>query len=414
MTRTLEPLLVPAGAGVLGLLDPLRRALDGAGPALLLVPADDPAEAARLMAAMAVSSPLRPEEDRPESPTALVIATSGSTGQAKGVLLGAAALRASAESTHARLGGPGRWLLPLPAQHVAGIQVLVRSLLAGQPPAVLDLSGGFRPAAFADAAAPLLAAGGPCYTSLVPTQLARLLAEGGPGLAALRGFDAVLLGGAALPPSLREWADAAEVRVVTTYGMSETAGGCVYDRRPLTGVRVGLGAASPVADGSASADLDVVRLAGPMLATGYRLQPELTAAAFRDGWFYTGDLGRIDADGRLDVLGRADDLINTGGRKVPPVLVERAITGSDGVLEACVVGVPDAEWGEAVVAAVVPTDPAQPPAREALGDLVRASVGGHAVPKQIRFLPSLPLRGPGKVDRHAVRSIFMDNEPPRG
>lgn len=421
MSRLLEPLPTPTGPGVLGVLDRLRRALDGAGPALLPLPADDPAAAGRLSAALQVGSALPPAEDPPGNPTALVIATSGSTGEAKGVLLGAAALRASAESTHARLGGPGRWLLALPAWHIAGMQVLVRSLLGGRPPVVLDLAAGFRPDAYAAAAADVLADSGPRYTSLVPTQLGRLLAEGGAGLAALRGFDAVLLGGAALPQPLRERAEAAGVRLVTTYGMSETAGGCVYDRRPLTGVRISLGPETGAESDSARvasrpgdelADFGTIRLAGPMLATGYRQRPAETAAAFRNGWFETGDLGRLDVDGRLDVLGRADELINTGGVKVAPVLVERALTGVPGVLEACVLGMPDPEWGEAVVAAVVPVDPADPPQLAELHAAVRAAVGARAVPKTIRFLPRLPLRGPGKVDRHALRSVLTKNAEP--
>ena len=186
--------------------------------------------------------------------TAVVIATSGSTGEPKLVALSGAALRASARATEARLGGPGRWLLALPAEHVAGIQVIVRALLAGAPPVVMDLRTGFRPDAFAAATAAL--GPGRRYTSLVPTQLRRILdAEG--AVAALRSYAAVLVGGAALDPATRERALAAGVRVVTTYGMSETAGGCVYDGVPLDGVTVELDE-----DGR-------ILLGGPTLASGY-------------------------------------------------------------------------------------------------------------------------------------------------
>jgi O-succinylbenzoic acid--CoA ligase len=366
MANLVEAFPVPPGA--LDLLAPLRAALDGTGPAVLPVPFGQVVEPVAL--------------EGWERGAALVITTSGSTGAPKSVLLSAAALRASADATHARLGGPGRWLLALPATHIAGVQVLVRSLVAGTSPAVLDLEPGFRAAAFTEAARPLLATPGPHYTALVPTQLARLLAD---DVSALREFDAVLLGGAATPRPLLEAALAAGVRVVTTYGMSETAGGCVYDGVPLDGVRVRLAS-------------DRIELAGPTLALGYR------GAPFADGWFRTGDLGRFRPDGTLEVLGRADDVIVTGGEKVPPVLVERALAAVPGVREVCVVGVPDAEWGQVVAAAVVALDP--PPAESALREAVRSAVGRTAVPKRVLFLPSLPTRGPGKVDRAAVARSF--------
>lgn len=404
--RKLQPWPVPTGPAVLELLGDLERALDGTGPALLPVPggrtADSAelAEARRLATALRVDEPLGPGEDAADDPTAVVVATSGSTGEPKGVLLSTSALYASADATHARLGGPGHWLLALPARHVAGLQVLLRSLRAGSVPGVLDARRGFRPETFARAAEEVLARPGRHYTSLVPTQLARLVAAGGPGLAALREFDAVLLGGAATPPTLRRRAEAAGVRVVTTYGMSETAGGCVYDGVPLDGVRVRLTERQP------GSDTGRIELSGPMLARGYRGCPDATAQVFRSGWFRTGDLGRRTEDGRWEVLGRTDDVINTGGVKVAPVLVERVLCAASGVLEACVVGVADPECGQAVAAAVVPSDPGSPPAVEELCAAVREGVGVAAVPKVIRFFDSLPLRGPGKVDRRQLRSLL--------
>jgi O-succinylbenzoic acid--CoA ligase len=367
-------ILVDGPDGVAELTAALRDALDG-GPAVLPLGASDP-RLPRLRARLAPGEPAEPG-------TAVVVATSGSTGDAKGVLLSAAALRASAAATHERLGGPGRWLLPLPAQHVAGVQVIVRSLLAGFEPAVVG-----RGQAFADAAQALAAPRR--YTSLVPTQLTRFL-DDEVELAALRGFDAVLLGGAATPAPLLARATAAGVRVVTTYGMSETAGGCVYDGRPLDGVRV------RIAGG-------VVELGGPVLAHGYRLDPDATARAFAGGWFRTTDLGVRHADGVLEVLGRADFMINTGGVKVAPAAVEAVLTAQPGVAEACVVDLPSPEWGQLVAAAVVPADaePDVPGLRAA----VRAALGGPAVPKLVRFTEALPLRGPGKVDRDAVRELL--------
>lgn len=389
--RTVRELPVPDGPPVLDVLPALRRALDGSGPALLPVGAGEAPPAGAL-------GPLAAAEDADDDPTALVVATSGSSGTAKAVVLSARALHASARATHARLGGPGRWLLAMPPRHIAGMQVLVRSLLAGTEPGVLPLHGGFRSQAFAEAAEPVLASPGRHYTALVPTQLVRLLDTGGAGLAALTMFDAVLLGGAATPPALRERAEASGVQVVTTYGMSETAGGCVYDQLPLDGVRVRV-------DCDVPGEAGPVSLAGPMLARGYRGLPELSAQAFAHGWFHTGDVGRMRGD-RLEILGRTDDMIITGGVNVPPALVERALARVAGVHEVCVFGLPDPEWGEAVAAAVVPDDLHRPPPVEELREAARAGGGRAAVPRHVMHLAEIPLRGPGKPDRNALRAEF--------
>lgn len=331
---------------------------------------------------------MAPEEPVEEG-TAVLIPTSGSTGSPKGVLLSARALLTSAKATHERLGGPGRWLLATPAHYIGGLQVLVRAHLAGTPPFVLDTSRGFSPEAFEVTAARLLRTQGPHYTALVPTQLARLLDAGGAGLP---GFASVVVGGAALPDSLRRRAASAGVNVVSAYGMSETASGCVYDGVALPGVRVRLG------------EGERIEISGGVLANGYRLRPDETAAAFVDGWFHTSDVGRIDGVGRLEVLGRADDLINTGGVKVAPHAVEQALTAHPSVAAACVVALPDAEWGQLVAAAVVPSGP-PPPAAE-LREAARAELGGPGVPRVLRFVSELPLLGPGKVDRAAVRALL--------
>ena len=321
------------------------------------------------------------------------MATSGSTGRPRLVVLPPAALRASAAATAARLGGPGRWLLALPADHVAGVQVVVRALLAGAPPVVQDLRGGFRPDGFAAATARL--GPGRRYTSLVPTQLLRLLDAGGAALDALLGYDAVLVGGAALDAGLRARAEAAGVRVVATYGMTETAGGCVYDGVPLDGVR-----RPPGRRRAASS------IGGPTLAAGYLDDPVATAAAFvgSDGGreFRTGDLGRW-VDGRLEVLGRVDDVIVTGGEKVAPAAVERVLAAQPGVRAACVVGLPDPEWG-AVVAAALVVEGA--PALDDLRAAVRAALGRAAVPRVLQIVDALPLRGIGKPDRAAVAHLL--------
>jgi O-succinylbenzoic acid--CoA ligase len=339
----------------------------------------------------------QPPPPRDPGPGQVVVTTSGSTGSPKWVQLSVAALVASAAATHARLGGPGRWLLALPAQHVAGLQVLVRAALAGSQPAVLDLRGEFDPATFGVAAQRLAEgpAGGRCYTALVPTQLARLLDTDPDPLAS---FAAVLLGGAAAPDELLRRARAAGVRVVTTYGMTETAGGCVYDGWPLEGVQVRVDVTE--------ANSGSVELTGPMLATGYLEAPEETAVAFRGGWLRTCDLGRLDSQGRLQVLGRADDVIVTGGLNVAPAEVEAALTGLPGIAAACVVGVPDPEWGERVTAVVIPADPGQPPDPGELRVAARRLLPGAQVPKEIILFDALPLRGVGKPDRKAVRTML--------
>ena len=384
----LLPLPVPAGAGALQVRDALERALSGAGPAVAPHPADGaPADLPELRAG-----------DLPDG-LALVVGTSGSTGTPKRALLTASALRASARATHDRVGGPGQWLLAMPAHHIAGLQVLLRSVVAGTEPRAVDTSAGFTVDAFAAATASLDATVARHYTALVPTQLVRLLQDPR-GRAALQRYDAVLLGGAAAPSALLAAAEAAAVRVLTTYGMSETAGGCVYDGEPLACSRVRI-----EADGR-------ILLGGDTLAAGYLGRADLTDAVFSrdaDGrrWFRTDDQGSMSADGRLVVTGRVDDVINTGGVKVAPRQVEEALLSHvPGVSEAVVVGTPDPEWGEAVGAVVVLAD-----GREdlAVGDVrtaLRDVLPGPALPRQIVPVAAIPVRGPGKPDRQEIRRIL--------
>ena len=357
-------------------------------------------------AALAVLGPGHAVPPGSPVPGQLVIATSGSAGQPKWVQLGAAALGASAAATQVRLGGPGRWLLALPAQHISGLQVLVRSVLTGIRAEVLDLRGGFDPAGFAAAARRLT---GRCYTALVPTQLARVL-DAAPD--ALTGFDAVLVGGTAIPDGLVQRARAAGARVVTTYGMTETAGGCVYDGRPLDGAAMRIADAAVATGAETGGDAETgggtgvgrIELTGPMLACGYLNAPQETAAAFRNGWFRTSDVGRLDRDGRLHVLGRADDVIITGGVNVAPAEVEAVLMGLPGVRTACVVGLPDPEWGQRIAAVVVPADPAHPPDPGALRAAARRLLTGAQTPKEIVLVDALPLHGVGKPDRGALRA----------
>jgi o-succinylbenzoate---CoA ligase len=353
-------------------LDAVRAALSGTTP-LAVLPDGPPAV---VEAALRV---LRPEEPL-EAGADLVVVTSGSTGNGRAVLLPAAALEASAAATHARLGGPGSWLLALPVSAIAGLQVLCRSILSGSPPAVL---GKGEP--LADAVRRMPA--GRRYTALVPTQLRRFLDEEPDGL---RSLDAVLVGGAATDAGLlaRAWREG--VPVVTTYGMTETAGGCVYEGEPLDGVRV------RVTDG--------VELAGPTLALGYRLDPVATEAAFAGGWFRTRDAGALDADGRLTVTGRLDDVVITGGVNVAPAAVEAALREHPDVADAVVFGRSDPTWGQRVVAAVVPA-PGATPELPTLRDWVADRLGRPAAPRQLHVLRALPLLHTGKPDRRAVAAL---------
>ena len=359
--------------------------------------------------------------------TDLVLRTSGSTtGTGRLIAVSAAALVASARATHDRLGGPGTWLLPLPAHHVAGLQILIRSLMAATAPVIVDTSTGFSPAALAEAlrsarhsAAPTAdpAAGSAAtrlYISLVPTQLVRVLREPAASRV-LTAADAVLLGGAAVDPALLARARQAGIRVVTTYGMSETGGGCVYDGRPLDGVELSI--QNPDAEGAGR-----ILISGPVLAEGY-LQPADRAPDDAGGSFLksagkrvlaTSDRGRLRSDGRLEVLGRLDDVIITGGVKVEPRTVEEALTGLDTVAEACAVGLPDTQWGSVVVAAVVlePAAGQETPGNRggpdgaALREAVRTRLDGAHAPKRIVVLEALPLRPSGKVDRRAVARLL--------
>jgi O-succinylbenzoic acid--CoA ligase len=353
-------------------LDAVRAALDGRSPVAVL-PDGPPAVVEAARTALRPEEPLEPGAD-------LVVVTSGSTGRGRGVLLSAAALRASAAATHTRLGGPGAWLLALPVSAIAGLQVLCRSVLAGTRPEVLA-----KGEPLADAVRRMPQARR--YTALVPTQLRRFLDE---EPAALSSFDAVLVGGAATDAGLLARARTAGVSVVTTYGMTETAGGCVYDGQPLDGVRV------RVTDG--------VELAGPTLALGYRLDPAATEAAFAGGWFRTRDAGTLDVDGRLTVTGRLDDVVITGGVNVAPGAVETVLREHPDVADAVVFGRPDATWGHRVVATVVPT-PGATPALPELREWVSDRLGRPAAPRQLHVLDALPLLHTGKPDRRAVAAL---------
>ena len=367
------------------LISLIRAALAG-GPALAIIPAG-PAERHSLLLGM-----LGPQHPVESPDVAFVVPTSGTSGAPKGVLLTAAAVEHSARATHEALGGPGHWLLALPPTQVAGLLVVVRAALAGLEPELMDLAAGFTTAGFAAATARLNAAARR-YTALVPTQLDRLLADE-TGRTALAEYDAILLGGAAAPTRLLADARERGIRVVGTYGMTETAGGCLYDGRPLPGVRLEVGPDRRI------------RIGGPTLASGYRLRPDLTAERFRDGWFHTSDYGELSPDRRLHVLGRSDDAVITGGVNVSAAEAAALLQEHPLVGAVAVFGVPDPHWGEQLVAAVVPREPDQPPKLAELRDWVRDRAEPAMAPRELVTVPTLPMLPSGKVDVGALRAAY--------
>lgn len=355
--------------------DAVRSALDG-GPALLLG---------------------APESVAVPEGTAAVVTTSGSTGYPKQVALSAAALRASAEGTAGRI-GRGRWLLALAPTYVAGLQVVVRSVLAGADPVTIPPSSS--PETFADAARALTASAGPVFTSLVPAQLSRLLqADSRPARAALRSFDAVLVGGQEVPSALADRAREAGVRIVRTYGSSETCGGCVYDGVPLDGVRVRI-------DGSE------VQVSGATLADGYLGDAARTAAAFPtdpDGvrWYRTGDTGTLDG-AVLRVTGRRDNVIVSGGVNVSLDRVETAVRSVPGLADAVVIAVEDERWGQVpAIAAPGPAGPGDTELLAAARAAAAGAIGSPARPTRLVRLDPFPVLTSGKPDRVRIREAAV-------
>ncbi len=305
---------------------------------------------------------------------ALVVATSASTGEPKGVVLTHKAVAASAKATSARLGADPathRWLACLPLSHIGGLSVVTRSLLTGTPLTVLD---GF------DATEVSAAAGPNVLVSLVPTALARVRADD---------FYRVLLGGSAPPGRLGP-------NIVVTYGMTETGSGVVYDGSPLDGVEMSTRSSGEVT------------LRCPMLLRAYR---DGTVPLDEAGWFATGDAGAIDGEGKLHVKGRLSDMIITGGENVWPAAVERILRQHPGVAEVAVSSKPDPEWGERIVACVVPTAPTGAPRLDELRALVSDQFAAFAAPKELLLVTALPMTSIGKLRRQALREQLL--QPPR-
>jgi len=452
-----------------GSLTPLPAPLqDALHPHAVLLSADEPADPQEILRAFERSltgdlpnnacdnqDPLGQTED-PES-IALVVGTSGSTGAPKQTALSVRALRASARATErffadypstgsakpqrAASEVPAQWLLALPAHYVAGAQVLARSVLAGTTPVVAaSITDGvsFTPGVFLNAAERLSYARR--FVSLVPTQVHKLLeaAEANPALGseiydALGQFTGILLGGAPASASLLAAARELGLNVVTTYGSAETAGGCVYSGTALPGVRLrvvpedaGL-ADSPVVAGAEAAGR--IWLGGEHLASGYLGDSARTASHFfvdADGcrWYRTDDYGSLTPSApnapenegapMLNIVGRSDDVIITGGVKVSARAVAAVLESHPAVREAVVMGIPDARWGSAVAAAITLRGASgvqsAPDTSGVTCDMLREfctdKLGAAGTPKYLRILADFPTASTGKPDRRAIYSML--------
>jgi O-succinylbenzoic acid--CoA ligase len=382
----------------------LRDALSGNGPALLPVPlsarADVAAPAAELATASAAELTTASAAELTTAPAAelrvarriaLVVETSGSTGRPKRVALSADALLASATFSDSVLGGAGQWLLALPVHYIAGLNVLVRSIVSGSAPVILP-AGPFDPVQFARAAESMDAPRR--YVSLVPAQLGRLL-ESAEALATLRRFDGILVGGQSTPTPMLERAAELGIALTRTYGSSETSGGCVYNGTPIGNTEV------RVVDGQ-------IELSGKVLAEGYLDEAyqddvERSADAFisehGQHWYRTGDTGSFE-NGVLTVTGRLDDVIISGGLKVSLAAIEQAVRAMPGQADAVVVRSPNDRWGEVPVV-VTTHDVPLAELRQRLSGLL----GPAAAPDRVVIVGDIPLLSSGKPDRRAIHRL---------
>jgi O-succinylbenzoic acid--CoA ligase len=326
-------------------------------------------------------APLDPQLPAPQGPARLpegtlaVVHTSGTTGEPRPVCLTRANFEASARGSAAVLGvDPGdRWLCCLPVFHVGGLSIFTRSAIYGT---TVVAEPGFD----ANRVKALLEAGEVTLASLVPTMLARLRDA---GLERVPGLRALLLGGGPIPDGLLDWAVESGIPVRATYGMTETTSQVATAdegerlARPLPGARVRI------------ADDGEILVRGPMVAA--------------DGWLHTHDRGRLTEDGLLEVEGRMDDVIVTGGENVAAREVEEALLAHPSVRDAAVIGVEDPEWGRAVTAFVV----ADADAAELLAHC-RERLAAFKVPKQVLALDELPRTASGKVERASLESRAHD------
>jgi o-succinylbenzoate---CoA ligase len=340
-----------------------RAVVERARPRLLVTPEDE--------VMFADPAPIDPDR------AWIVIATSGVTGAPKLAELPRRALGSAVAGSLSALDASAfdPWVACLTPAHVGGLLVLLRGAMAGAP---VDIFEPF------DAARLLRLAPDGAHVALVPTMLRRLVAVA----ADLSHLGALLVGGGSVDPALRDAAARLGGRVVSTYGLTESCGGVVYDGVPFDGTHVRV-----ASDGE-------IQLSGPTLMEGYRADPSATADAFTlDGWLRTGDLGELDLEGRPVVRGRADDAIRTGGETVWPDEVEAALRSHPGVADVAVAGVPDPEWGQRVAAWIVPADRTDPPTLDELRARCRERIARFKAPSELILVESIPRTASGKVRR---------------
>lgn len=403
-TRPLNRLtIVPGPDGVMELAFRLPRVLSGEDPAIAPLPAGPAAYVDRLV------ETIRPED--PEAPlesddVAIVLSTSGSMGQPRGVLLTADNLTSAAKATVQRLGGPSRWVLALPCHHVGGMQVLIRSHLSGIPVVPLDSVGGagkWTPHEFVhatrNARAMADADGTTLSTALVPTQLSRILSLGDAIADTLAAYDNILIGGAAVSKALLDQATRLGGKLTATYGMTETSGGIIYNGEALPGCTAEVGELN-------ENEVGQITLTGPTIALGYRLDPELTEKHFQYGRFLASDLGYFDEGNKLHVVGRSDDLVQIGGLGVSVTAVELTAEEHPDVANVAAVATPDEEWGSTITLFVVPRIGYQLPKGQLAGALIKhikENLGTNSRPRRVVQLDSLPTLPVGKVDRAQLK-----------
>jgi O-succinylbenzoic acid--CoA ligase len=326
----------------------------------------------------------------------LVVETSGSSGKPKRVTLSREAILASANAAQIRLGGPGQWLLALPINFVAGANVLIRSLVADTQPVLMNTTVPFTAEAFARSAS--MMSGARRFTSLVPTQLARLAAaiedpfsptgKNDFLLAQLRKFDAILVGGQAPQDEVVRQLTELGVKIVITYGMTETCGGCVYDGVPLDGVKIELVG-------------NRIQISGKVLAT--EISEDEGAQAIGDS-FITNDLGEFDAEGALRVLGRIDRVIVSGGLKISLDRVEELARAVPGVAELAATSIADREWGQRVGIVYL----GSPEVADEIALALANDLGPAGKPVRVVRTDGVPKLPSGKHDLQAIKRLFEE------
>lgn len=407
MTRELIAVTTPPGiAGVIRLQSRLARTLDGLGPAIVPIP-DGPEQIVEsIQQAIKPSDAASPLES---DDIDVVCATSGSTGTPRGTLLSHSALIASAQAFSQRFGSDLRWVVAMPVHRIAGLMVLVRAHLNNNPIVIDPSVGGaqtFTPATFAATTAQAIREsqrdGRRLIVSLVPTQIARLIEAGQVGIEALCAYDIVLSGAAATPQPLLENLRQLGINVVVSYGMSETCGGCVFNGMPLDGVTVSIATDDDEQPGRIS-------ISGPVIASGYRLRPDLNALTFIGGRVVTHDVGALDSAGLIHVLGRLDDIVTVGGVNVALSAVEAAIRHHPLIEDVAVIDVADSLWGSLPLAYIVlrngeaHTTESRALLTREIQSVVASRIGRAATPRTVTYVASLPMLDSGKVDRLALR-----------